>query len=225
MRPAGGAPCGSGARGGLGGRKPESPTSRGAARCLFLARAAVRKSSAAARGRRIRAGRRHGLRSPHAFLELRIFQYDLKERPTYSPPKAHFPGKDCAWADPDAALHGHTPLMAAASRGSTAVVRALLHHGADPHRTDALGRTARHLARELSGTGIESELRRKANAGPGVLCEVRRTPHVGGTELAELTLRAPGRPGAAVRVGETGHAAIVALLDEFPSACAGSDGR
>ncbi|MFG2864095.1 ankyrin repeat domain-containing protein [Streptomyces sioyaensis] len=130
-----------------------------------------------------------------------------------------------AHADPDAALHGHTPLMAAASRGSTAVVRALLHHGADPHRTDALGRTARHMARELSGRDIESELRRKANAGPDVRCEVRRTPHVGGTELVELTLRTPGRPGAAVRVAETGHAAIVALLDEFPSACAGSDGR
>ncbi|MFI9075617.1 ankyrin repeat domain-containing protein [Streptomyces sioyaensis] len=54
-------------------------------------------------------------------------------------------------ADPDAALHGHTPLMAAASRGSAAVVRVLLHRGADPHRTDAPGRTARHMARELSG--------------------------------------------------------------------------
>ncbi|MFI2185248.1 ankyrin repeat domain-containing protein [Streptomyces sioyaensis] len=172
----------------------------------------------------------------------------MKERSTYSSLDAHFPGSAglplCAaasWghdevvrellahgADPDRREDdgtAHTPLMAAASRGSTAVVRALLHHGADPHRTDALGRTARHMARELSGRDIASELRRKANAGPGVRCEVRRTPHVGGTELVELTLRAPGRPGAAVRVGETGHAVIVALLEEFPSACAGSDGR
>lgn len=35
----------------------------------------------------------------------------------------------------------------------------------------------------------------------------------------------PVRPGGAVREGETGHAAIVAFLEEFPSACAGSDGR
>ncbi|SED34586.1 Ankyrin repeat-containing protein [Streptomyces sp. 2224.1] len=67
-------------------------------------------------------------------------------------------------AGPDARHRGRTPLVAAAERGSIAVVRALLCHGADPRLTDTWGRTARNLARERCGKDIESELRERARA-------------------------------------------------------------
>ncbi|MGA5565028.1 ankyrin repeat domain-containing protein [Streptomyces platensis] len=119
-----------------------------------------------------------------------------------------------AQADPDAGHGDRTPLMVAAERGSIAVVRALLRHGAGPRRTDAQGRTAWHLAREESGKDVESELRRKAGASPDSRCEVRRSPRPEGTELVELIVRAPDGTHAAEYHRETGHAAIVALLEE-----------
>ncbi|MGW3010108.1 ankyrin repeat domain-containing protein [Streptomyces sp. NPDC001219] len=117
-------------------------------------------------------------------------------------------------ADPDMGHPRRTPLMAAAERGSIAVVRALLRHGADPRLTDAEGRTAWHLAHAESGKDIESELRRRLGAAPDARCEVRRSPRPEGTELVELIICAPdGRAGAEYHL-ETGHAAIVALLEE-----------
>lgn len=117
-------------------------------------------------------------------------------------------------ADPDAGHGDRTPLMAAAARGSIAVARALLRHGASPQLTDAQGRTAWHIAREESGKDVESELRRKAGASPDSRCEVQRSPRPEGTELVELIVRAPDGTHAAEYHRETGHAAIVALLEE-----------
>ncbi|MGY5125471.1 ankyrin repeat domain-containing protein [Streptomyces nigrescens] len=117
-------------------------------------------------------------------------------------------------ADPDAGHRDRTPLMAAAARGSIAVVRALLRHGATPQLTDAQGRTAWHMAREESGKDIERELRRKAGVASDARCEVRRSPRPEGTELVELTVRAPDGTHAGEYHQETGHAAIVALLEE-----------
>ncbi|MEU6328366.1 ankyrin repeat domain-containing protein [Streptomyces sp. NPDC047049] len=117
-----------------------------------------------------------------------------------------------AEADPDARHRGRTPLMAAAERGSIAVVRALLCHGADPRLTDTWGRTARDLARERCGKDIESELRERARAARDSRCEVRRSPRSEGTELVEVTVSAPGGRGAAQWQGETGHALIATLL-------------
>ncbi|MFD5393564.1 ankyrin repeat domain-containing protein [Streptomyces sp. NPDC127097] len=120
-------------------------------------------------------------------------------------------------ADPDAGHGDRTPLMVAAERGSVAVVRALLRHGASPQLVDAQGRTAWHMAREESGKDVESELRRKAGAAgasPDSRCEFRRSPRPEGTELVELIVRAPDGTHAAEYHRETGHAAIVALLEE-----------
>ncbi|MFE1173975.1 ankyrin repeat domain-containing protein [Streptomyces sp. NPDC058773] len=117
-------------------------------------------------------------------------------------------------ADPDAGHPRRTPMMAAAERGSIAVVRALLEHGADPRLTDPQGRTALDLARDESGKDVESELRRKVGALPDSRCEIRRSPRPEGTELVELVVYRPdGLPGAEYH-RETGHAAIVALLEE-----------
>ncbi|MEW9521400.1 ankyrin repeat domain-containing protein [Streptomyces tubercidicus] len=117
-------------------------------------------------------------------------------------------------ADPDAGHGGRTPLMAAAERGSIAVVRALLRHGATPRLTDAQGRTACDMARELSGKNVEGELRRKAGASPDAPGEILRSPRPEGTELVQLLIRAPGGMHTAEYQQETGHAAIVALLEE-----------
>ncbi|MEU8780292.1 ankyrin repeat domain-containing protein [Streptomyces sp. NPDC048637] len=117
-------------------------------------------------------------------------------------------------ADPDAGHRDRTPLMAAAERGSVAVVRALLHHGATPQLTDAQGRTAWHIAHDASGKDIESELRRKAGVTQDARCEVRRSPRPEGTELVELTVHAPDGTHASEYHQETGHAAIVALLEQ-----------
>ncbi|GAA2306810.1 ankyrin repeat domain-containing protein [Streptomyces caniferus] len=119
-----------------------------------------------------------------------------------------------AHADPDLGQDGHTPLMAAAQRGSIAVVRALLRHGADPRLTDAQGRTAESMAREECGKDLAHELRERASAAPDARCEVRRSPRPEGTELIEVTVNSPGGTGAATWQGETGHAAIAALLRE-----------
>ncbi|MFF8785113.1 ankyrin repeat domain-containing protein [Streptomyces sp. NPDC015125] len=117
-------------------------------------------------------------------------------------------------ADPDARHRGRTPLMAAAERGSIAVVRALLCHGADPRLTDTWGRTAGDMARERCGRDVESELRERAGAAPDSRCEVRRSPRSEGTELVEITVSSANGRGAAQWHGETGHALIAALLQD-----------
>jgi len=119
-----------------------------------------------------------------------------------------------ARADSDADQGGRTPLMAAAERGSIAVVRALLHHGADPHRTDAEGRTAESLAREKCGKDLAHELWGQARTAPDDKCVILRSPRPEGTELIEVTISAPDGRGGATWQAETGHAAIVALLQE-----------
>ncbi|MFG2827053.1 ankyrin repeat domain-containing protein [Streptomyces sp. NPDC048434] len=119
-----------------------------------------------------------------------------------------------AHADPDAGNRDRTPLMAAAERGSIAVVRALLRHDADPQLTDALGRTAEDIAREKCGKDVESELRKRAGAAPGDGCEVRRSPRPEGTELVELTVSSPDGTHGSQWQEETGHAAIAALLQD-----------
>ncbi|MFG2526997.1 ankyrin repeat domain-containing protein [Streptomyces sp. NPDC048516] len=119
-------------------------------------------------------------------------------------------------ADPDARHRGRTPLMLAAERGSIAVVRALLCHGADPRLTDTWGRTAGDLAREQCGKDIEGELRERARAARDSRCQVRRSPRSEGTELVEVTVGSPGGRGAAQWQGETGHALIAALLQDAP---------
>ncbi|WP_329170369.1 ankyrin repeat domain-containing protein [Streptomyces decoyicus] len=119
-----------------------------------------------------------------------------------------------ARADPDAGCGERTPLMAAAERGSIAVVRALLRHGADPHRTDEQGRTASDMALERCGKDVESELRERAGVVPDARYEVRRSPRAEGTELVELTVSSPDGTGGASWLGETGHALIAAVLRE-----------
>ncbi|MGW7639398.1 ankyrin repeat domain-containing protein [Streptomyces decoyicus] len=119
-----------------------------------------------------------------------------------------------AHADPDAGCGERTPLMAAAERGSIAVVRALLRHGADPHRTDEQGRTASDMALERCGKDVESELRERAGVVPDARYEVRRSPRAEGTELVELTVSSPDGTGGASWLEETGHALIAALLRE-----------
>ncbi|WP_327706707.1 ankyrin repeat domain-containing protein [Streptomyces decoyicus] len=119
-----------------------------------------------------------------------------------------------ARADPDAGCRGRTPLMTAAERGSIAVVRALLRHGADPHLTDEQGRTAWHLAHERCGKDVESALRERAGLVRDARYEVERSPRAEGTELVELTVSSPDGTGGASWQEETGHALIAALLRE-----------
>ncbi|MGX7760487.1 ankyrin repeat domain-containing protein [Streptomyces angustmyceticus] len=119
-----------------------------------------------------------------------------------------------AHADPDADQGGRTPLMAAAERGSIAVVRALLHHGADPRRTDPEGRTAASIAHAKCGKDLADELRERTRSAPAGRCEILRSPRPEGTELIEVTVSAPDGTAGATWQAETGHAAIVALLRE-----------
>ncbi len=68
------------------------------------------------------------------------------------------------------------PLMAAAEFGAAGIVRDLLHHGADAHRTDRQGRTALDIAGDWCGKDIETELRNQANIAPDDTYECLRSP-------------------------------------------------
>ncbi|WP_407555005.1 ankyrin repeat domain-containing protein [Streptomyces sp. Pv4-95] len=116
-------------------------------------------------------------------------------------------------ADPDAGCGDRTPLMAAAEFGATGIVRELLHHGADAHRTDSQGRTALDMAGEWCGKDIESELRNRANIGPDDTYECLRVPRPDGNELIEFIVTAKSGGGASWEK-ETGHAEIADLLRE-----------
>jgi ankyrin repeat protein len=69
-------------------------------------------------------------------------------------------------ADVDADYHGATPLTFAASKGGTAVITALLDHGADPNPLDVEGKTPLLRAVEVgAAAAAEALLARGADAG------------------------------------------------------------
>lgn len=113
-------------------------------------------------------------------------------------------------ADPDLRdSAGNTPLSRAAERGATAMVRALLDHGATPaaHHLD--------LARRHAGHDIEAEVRTRAGqyAPPGARIGVRREEAEGGGVRVVAEVRdAEGRLRSETHLG-TGHAEIVRLLE------------
>lgn len=123
-----------------------------------------------------------------------------------------------AKADPDAFCFGHTPLLAAAARGSVAIVQDLLSHGADPRITDELGRTAREVAREASRSALGSGIPHPATAPPWRGSAARfdvivdRSLRAAGTEL--ITVTAGSGSGGLRWKMRTGHAAIIVLLQE-----------
>ena len=121
-----------------------------------------------------------------------------------------------AKADPDAGCGDRTPLMAAAEFGAAGIVRDLLHHGADAHRTDRQGRTALDIAGDWCGKDIETELRKQANIAPDDTYECLRSPRPDGSELIVFTVTAAGGGGASWEK-ETGHADIADQLREYMS--------
>lgn len=124
-----------------------------------------------------------------------------------------------AGADPNLDANGRIPLHLAAERGSVSIVRALLAAGANPDATSAEGRTALQIAEEWAGKDLEAELRRDVErfAREGDKIVTRREPRPGGVELVEVTAFSPDGSGLGAE-RETGHAEIVALLRNRPSA-------
>ncbi len=118
-------------------------------------------------------------------------------------------------ADPDLGA----PLVEAARRGSLGVVKTLLEHGADPHGTDAEGRTALNLADEWAGKDVEAELVARVDllvetlehGRKGIEVHTRRTPLPDGTELISVQASFPGGRAMGSDL-ETGHAQIAELL-------------
>ncbi|OKK08434.1 hypothetical protein AMK26_05360 [Streptomyces sp. CB03234] len=109
---------------------------------------------------------------------------------------------------PGPAPGAELPLVAAARRGSPAVVRALLARGA-PGLEDAL-----REARRWAGTDVAEALRRDLVEayGPGEYEVVtRHVPEDGGVTVVVELLR-DGVPGAGAEQ-QTGHAAIATLLE------------
>jgi len=111
------------------------------------------------------------------------------------------------------------PLPEAARRGSLAVARTLLAHGADPCATDPDGRTALEIAEEWAEMDVEAELIGRVellvetleHGRKGVAMTTTRTPLPEGTEL--VSVRASFPDGRAVGADmETGHARIAELL-------------
>lgn len=71
-------------------------------------------------------------------------------------------GPDC-YATGTGSTMGRTPLMIAAARGDTAIVRVLLEAGADASRRDADGATALQLARQQDHAQVVTLLERRPN--------------------------------------------------------------
>jgi hypothetical protein len=99
--------------------------------------------------------------------------------------------------------------MAAAHRGSLAVARLLLEHGADRTAVDDEGKSASDVAEEWAARDIETYLRSHLEqvAGSGEEIETKRTQLPDGTELVEVRL--VGRSQSSL---ETGHSRIAELL-------------
>nr|WP_308315875.1 ankyrin repeat domain-containing protein [Streptomyces sp. CC228A] len=114
-------------------------------------------------------------------------------------------GADPARPGPD----GRVPLVAAARRGSLPIVRALLERGA-PGREEALAEARSWLGRDVEAVLREGLAEAYASGAADVV--VRRLPEDEGVTVVVEVL-ADGVP-AAGNEQQTGHAAIVTLLEE-----------
>lgn len=116
-----------------------------------------------------------------------------------------------AGADPNTAVYGTTALHGAAERGSAAVVRLLLDHGARQDPVDDEGRTPLDLAQGWIGKDVETELRAQAGAAEAGEVTVTRAPRPDGTELVTVKVRTSDG-GAWCVERETGHGVIAEVL-------------
>ncbi len=118
-----------------------------------------------------------------------------------------------AGADPNLASDGWTPLHRAITRGSLATVQLLLQFGADPDARDSDGRDALAAARSWDGIDVAEELQHQLEhlASAGDTIAVHRETSPDGTEVVSVELLR-GDDVLSEISGETGHAAIAALL-------------